>query len=443
MIQDVKKIKAALKGNNTDLVKLLDEYHSSELALILGQLSQEAREQIINLLPVETASEIISEMELESHPERLFENLNEQLVNDIIEELDIDDATDIIAQLSDEKREKILKGISIEDATSIRKLLSYPADSAGGIMNSEMIRLHYSLTKKEAIEEIIRQSEEMEEFYTIYVVDNSNRLLGSVSLKNIIKAKQNSVLENLMETNLITVSPETDQEEVASLLSQYNLTGIPVIDKNEILIGRVTFDDIIDVMQEETTEDILKIAGVSDTEELTGNWKEAVKSRLPWLIVNLGTAFLAGFVVLSFSSTIKSLTILAAFMPIVAGLGGNAGTQALAVTIRRISLSSLPDATFFNTVLKEFLVGLFNGVVVGIIACVVAIITHQTLLFGLVVFMAMTGNLIIAGIAGASVPIILVKLGFDPAVASSIFITTFTDTLGFTLLLGIGSWLLL
>ena len=443
MVQDIKKVKAALSGDSENLKNLLAKYHASELAIILEQLSQSAREQIINILPIEIASEVIAEMEAESHPERLFENLDDKLVSNIVEELDADDATDLISQLSIERREKILKGISPEDASSIRQLLSYAADSAGGIMNSQMIRLHYSLTKKEAIEEIIRQSEEMEEFYTIYVVDNVNRLLGSISLKNIIKAKQNSVLENLMQTDLIFVLPETDQEEVAALLSQYNLPGIPVVDSNHILLGKVTFDDIIDVMEEETTEDILKIAGVSDDEELTGNWKKAVKSRLPWLIVNLGTAFLAGLVVLAFSSTIKSLTILAVFMPIIAGMGGNAGTQALAVTVRRISLSSLPDSAIFKTVLKEFLVGLFNGVIVGFIACIVAIIFNQTWMLGLVVFLAMSGNLIIAGIAGVSVPIILEKLGFDPAVASSIFITTCTDTLGFTLLLGIGSWLLL
>jgi magnesium transporter len=440
---DLEKIEDLLDGNAVELHAFLDNLHPSEIAKILELLPRKSRGKIIHALDVEVASEVISEMDPESHPEELLEELNNELVTNIVEELSYDDATDIVSQLSEEKRDEILESIDKEDAAEIRKLLTYPEDTAGGLMTTELIKVHFGLTKREALEEVIHQSEEMENFYAIYVVDDADRLVGTVSLKNLIKSRQNVKIEDLVDEDVIYVSTDTDQEEVAKMLSQYNLPGIPVVDKNMILLGVVSFDDVLDVLQEETTEDILKIAGVSDDEELSGNWKEAVQSRLPWLLVNLCTAFLAAFVVYLFQPAIEKLTLLSMFMPVIAGMGGNAGTQALAVTIRRISLNTLPDSKIIGAVSKEFFVGLFNGLCCGFIVSIVAFLYGHTILLGLVVFMAMTCNLMIAGVAGASVPILLEKLGFDPAVASSIFITAFTDTLGFLLLLGLASAILL
>lgn len=440
---DLEKIEDLIEGNTSDLQLFIEELHPSEIARILELLNDKKRRLIINLLAVDVASEVISEMDPESHPEKLLEGLNNEFATDIVEELSYDDATDLVSQLSEEKRDEILDSIDEENAANIRKLLTYSEDTAGGLMTTQVIKIHFSLTKKDALEEVAKQSEEIETFYAIYVVDNADRLVGTISLKNLIKARQQVKMEDLLDTDLIYVEADTDQEEVAQLLSQYNLPSIPVVDKNMFLLGAVSFDDVIDVLEEETTEDILKIAGVSDDEELSGNWRAAVKSRLPWLMVNLITAFLAAFVVYFFQPTIEKITLLSIFMPIIAGMGGNAGTQSLAVTIRRISLNTLPDSKILGAMSKELLVGLTNGLVIGVVASIVAIIYNQSVLLGLVVFLAMSGNLMIAGIAGASVPIILEKLGFDPAVASSIFITTFTDTIGFLLLLGLGSYFLL
>ena len=209
------------------------------------------------------------------------------------------------------------------------------------------------------------------------------------------------------------------------------------------LLGRVTVDDIIDVMEEENTEDILKISGVSEDEELSGNWQDAVKSRLPWLVINLGTAFLAASIIRDFDSTVAKLSVISAYMTIIAGMGGNAATQALAVTVRRISLSDLSDKQAYNTVLKEFLVGMINGGANGLIVFLVAYFYDANPMLGLVLFLAMTGNLIIAGLTGASIPLILKRVGIDPAVASSIIITTFTDCIGFLLPLWLATKLLL
>ena len=440
---DVQRLKQALELDDAALSSLVSEYHASEIAIIFENLSQEARERIISVLDAEFASEIISEMDAEFHPEKLLENLHPERRSEIVEELDYDDATDIISQLPEEKQHEILQHLDEEDASNIRSLLKYEEDTAGGLMNTQVIKINARLTKKEALDEIIRQSEEMEEFYTINVVDENNVLKGIVSLKDIIKAKINVRISELVKADFVFVKTDTDQEEVARLISQYNLTSIPVVDGKMHLLGRITFDDVIDVMEEENTEDILKISGVSEDEELAGNWKKAVKSRLPWLILNLGTAFLATSVIRYFDDTIIRLGILAGYMTMIAGMGGNAATQALAVTVRRISLTDLTDNQAYRTVLKEFTVGMINGATIGFMVFLFAVFYDQNPMLGVVIFVAMTGNLIIAGFAGSSIPLLLKRVGIDPAIASSIIITTFTDIFGFFLLLGLASKLLL
>lgn len=440
---DLLKIKQALEGGDEALKSFISEYHPSEIAILFESISQESRERIISILPAEIASEVISEMDSEFHPEKLLENLLPERRSEIVEELDYDDATDIISQLPEEQQQEILEELDEEDASNIRSLLKYEKDTAGGLMNTQVIKINERLNKKEAIEEIIRQSEVMEEFYTINVINDQNILLGIVSLKDIIKARNSVRIKELIKSDFVYVRAETDQEEVAKLISQYNLTSIPVVDDHMQLLGRITFDDVIDVMEEENTEDILKISGVSEDEELAGNWKEAVKSRLPWLVLNLGTAFLAASIIRYFDATIASMGVLAGYMVIIAGMGGNAATQALAVTVRRISLNDLTDNQAYRTVLKEFTVGLINGAAIGFIVFLFALFYDQNPLLGLIIFIAMTGNLIIAGISGSAIPLALKRIGVDPAIASSIIITTFTDVFGFLLLLGLASHLIL
>lgn len=440
---DVTKLRQAINGDDELLKATLGEYHASEIAILFESISNEERERIINLLAVETASEVISEMREEAHPEELLLLLHPDKRTEIVEELDYDDATDIISQLEEHEQKEILEDLSEDDASNIRNLMSYDEETAGGLMNTEFIKINLNLTKKDAIDEIIRQSEEIEEFYTVFVVDDENVFKGIVSLKDIIKAKGNAKITQMVNADVVYVRPETDQEEVAKLISQYNLTSIPVVNEEMKLLGRVTFDDVIDVLEDENTEDILKISGVSEDEELSGNWIEAVKSRLPWLVLNLGTAFLASAVIRFYETTIDSLEVLSAYMVIIAGMGGNAATQALAVTVRRISLYDLTDNQAYRTVLKEFTVGLINGAVTGLIVFLFAFFFDSNQMLGLVIFLAMTGNLIIAGVTGASIPLILKRIGIDPAIASSIIITTFTDVFGFLLLLGLASKLLL
>ena len=440
---DILKIKQALEGEDKDLLLLLADYHASEIAIIFESLSLDSQKKIINLLPIELASEIISEMNPEAHPEELLVDLDPEKRQEIVEELDYDDATDIISQMDKEDQQEILEDLDLEDASNIRNLLNYPEDTAGGLMNTQLIKIDLQMSKKQAIDEIILQSEEIEEFYTIYVVDKTDTLKGIVSLKDIIKSKADISIADLIKKDFVFVKADVDQEEVADLISQYNLTSIPVVDANMKLLGRVTFDDVIDVLEEESTEDMLKISGVSEDEELSGNWQDAVKSRLPWLILNLGTAFLASSVIRYFEPTLSQVVVLTGYMTIIAGMGGNAATQALAVTVRRITLSDLSDNQAYRTVVKEFTVGLINGGVSGIIVFLFAFLYDGNPLLGLVIFLAMTGNLMIAGLTGAGIPLLLKRVGIDPAIASSIIITTFTDVFGFLILLGLASKLLL
>ena len=245
----------------------------------------------------------------------------------------------------------------------------------------------------------------------------------------------------------ISVPPELDQEEVGRIIARYNLVALPVVDDSGRLLGRITFDDVIDVIEAETTEDMLRFGGVSDVEEVRGGWQDAVRSRLPWLLVNLVTASIGAMVVVYFEDTIARLTLLAALMPVIAGTGGNTGTQALAVTIRRLALSRESTARRWSVVGKELVVGSINGLAMGLVAgtvtLTIAVSIGETLMLAPVVMMAMWMNLTVAGFAGAFVPTILERVGVDPAVASSIFVTALTDMIGFFLLLGLATRMLL
>jgi magnesium transporter len=246
-------------------------------------------------------------------------------------------------------------------------------------------------------------------------------------------------VQDLMEDTEIRVSAETDQEEVARLMGRYNVPSVPVVDGAGKLLGQVTFDDVIDVVESEQTEDLLQFGGTSPDEELAAPWSGAVRSRLPWLGINLCTAFLAGWVASLFKEEISRVLALIFWMPIIAGMGGNGGTQALAVTVRRVALGLIPEGHARRVILKEVIAGLVNGLVIGLIAICVAVLMGHGARLGVVVLLAMMGNLFVAGLAGGFIPILLGRLGVDPAVASSIFVTTFTDVCGFLLLFGLTS----
>lgn len=429
------------KGDIAHFIRRAHDIEPADLADVLSALDEQERVAVVQAMPPELSSQALAEMPQEAHAGETLAALDPGQAADIVEELDDDDAADMLRDLNRNQQEQILS--EVEDRSEVDRLLRYDEETAGGRMTTHMVTVPDSATAEEAREEIRRQAEEVEDFYEVFVVDSDHHLVGFLPFKDLVISRPERPVRAFMTPADIFVTPDLDQEEVARLMARYNLPSVAVVDDEGRLLGRVTFDDVIDVVEAETTEDLLKFGGVSADEELAAGWRPAVRSRLPWLSVNLGTAFLAGGVVYLFQHTIQHTLALAVWMPVIAGMGGNAGTQALAVTVRRLALGLIPVDVFTRVVGKEILVGVINGLVMGVTVGTVATLIGQGARLGIVVFLAMTGNLMVAGFAGAFIPLVLERLGIDPAIASSIFVTTFTDVCGFLLLLGLGGMLLL
>ncbi len=427
-------------GRIDEFVKRALDLEPVDLADVLSSLDDDERLTAVRALPPEVSGEALIEMPEDEHAEDTLAALGPEQAADIVDELADDDAADILQELEPEEQERILS--EVEDRSEVDRLLAYDEESAGGLMTTHVVTVFDSATAAEAIEEIRRQAEEMEGFYQVFVVDPAGRLVGLLPLRDLVTSPPGRGVMEFAEAADITVTPDRDQEEVARLMARYNVPSVPVVDVNGVLLGRVTFDDVIDVVEAETTEDLLQFGGVSADEELGASWTEAVRSRLPWLYVNLLTAFAAASVVLVFSDAIQELKWLAVFMPVIAGMGGNAGTQALAVSVRRIALGQVPHGREVEIVGKEMLVGLVNGLANALVAGSIGWLAVGPE-FGGVVALAMMANLAVAGFAGAFVPLLLERLRIDPAIASSVFVTTFTDMCGFFLLLGMATHFLL
>ena len=326
-----------------------------------------------------------------------------------------------------------------EDRDDVNKLLSYKPDTAGGIMATEFVSIRENKTIEKTLKYLQKEGPEAETAYYLYVVDNDDILKGVVSLRDIVCNDFNTKISDITNTNVISVPYYMDQEEVAQEFKKYGFLTIPVVDEKNKILGIVTVDDIVDVMEEETTEDIHRLGGVDEEERVDGTLKESIKSRLPWLIVNLVTAILAASVVGIFEGTISKVVTLATFMPIVAGMGGNAGTQSLTIVVRGIALGELTGENAKRVFLKELLVGLTTGIAIGFIIAVLGFIWEGNVIFGIVIGVAMILNMMVATMAGYIVPVILKKLKIDPALASAVFVTTVTDVLGFFFFLGLAT----
>ena len=413
----------------------------ADLADVLAALDEDERMEVVRILPVELSSQALAELPDEAHAEEMLAALDPEQAADIVDELEDDDAADLLGDLEPHQQERILA--SVEDRTDVDRLLRYDDESAGGLMTTHLVTVTDLDTVGLALEAVRRQAEDVDDVTEIFAVDTARRLVGLLSFKQLVVTPPGRLVRDVMDDADVRVSPEEDQEQVARLMARYNVPSVPVVDPSGRLLGRVTYDDVIDVTEAEATEDLLRFGGVSPDEELGARWTIAVRSRLPWLYVNLLTAFLAAAVVYFFKGSIERVATLAVWMPIIAGMGGNAGTQALAVTVRRLSLGQVPVSRLREVIRKEILVGLFNGIAIGVVISLVAVLLGEPWRLGLVVFLAMGLNLFVAGFAGSFVPVLLERMGVDPAVASSIFVTTLTDVCGFGLLLGLGTVLLL
>jgi len=416
-------------------------------------------EELENIYPVDIAEifdifedhEIIKFYSMVDHEymAKVFEELDDEIQIRLVELLDLkniiklfdfmanDDIADILGILRIDDKKKLLNLMKKGEYKDLETLLGYAEDSAGGIMTTEYIALKASLTTEEAINKIKKIGPKTEIIESIFVIDNFKKLIGIVDIRDILIAENEIKLEDIMEQNIISVTPEVDQEEVSLIVSKYDLEIIPVVSKKNKILGIITIDDIIDVIVEENTEDMLKMGGVSHEETVNSSFFMSVKRRLPWLFINLGTAFLAAFTVSLFEDVIMQVVALAAAMPIVAGMGGNSGTQTLSIVIRGIALGEVDIKEDLKYILKEIGLGIFNGAVLGLVTGAIIFYKYGNIYLSLIIFAAMIGNLVIAGMFGFSLPLILKKLGIDPALASAIFLTTATDVFGFFIFLGL------
>ena len=424
---DLKGIKRALSPlHPSDVARLFEEFEGHE---VVG---------VFKALPPETASEVLLELEGVTR-ELVLASVPADELTEVVAEMATDDATDVVGELADDAAKEVLGGIGWKESVTVQKLLKYPEDTAGGKMQAELVKVTDGSTVGGAIEEVRKVSEATENIACVFVVDSGGRLEGTVALDKLILAKDETPVKEIMKTEPIRVSTEVDQEEVARIFQRYDLLSLAVVDSEERLVGCITVDDIVDVIEEEIFEDFYRMASLNIGERALDPPGRSFGMRSPWLILNLGTAFVAASVVKVFESTIESFVILAVLMPVVANLGGNAATQTITVMIRGLALGELDLKDARRVLFKEAAVGFGNGLVVGAVAGIAAYILGASMMIGVLLFLAMTANLVIAGLSGATIPLILKRFKADPALSASIFVTACTDVGGFFTFLGLAA----
>lgn len=438
-IDHTEEITALLETRNAEaILRLLGDLHAADIVRILTSLEDDQAIELFRYLPPVPSAEVL--LEADEHLRTiLISSISSENLIRVIEEMETDDATDIIAELPLKSAKNVLAGIKEKDSRALKKLLVYPEDTAGGKMQVELLAVHQNATVQETIEEIRRKGREIENLSTVFVVDAEGRLTGAVPLNKLILAGPNVRIKDIVVPDLIKVTTDLDQEEVAKIFQKYDLLSLPVVDSAGVLVGRITIDDVVDVIEEEIFEDFYKMAGLNLEARVMDPARRSIRMRLPWLFVNLATAFLAASVVRIFQGTIEKFVILAVLMPVIAGMGGNAATQTLTVVVRGLALGELSMHNARWVIFKEALVGLFNGLLVGIAATFVAYLLGANIMIGLLLFLGMTANLVIAGLAGTFIPIILKRFNIDPAISATVFVTTCTDVGGFLSFLGLAA----
>ncbi|MFP4176958.1 MAG: magnesium transporter [Planctomycetota bacterium] len=386
------------------------------------------------------------------HAAEIFECLDDELKNELVAvvdsrtlarllvELAADDRTDLVQDMDEEKRHEVLPLLARAERENIRRLASYEEETAGALMTTDYAALPENISVGEALDRLRLEAPDKETIYYVYVIDENRVLTGLVSLKNLILSHPKTrTVGDIAQRDVVSVKVDQDQEEVAHTLSEYDFLAIPVVNDDNVLVGIVTFDDAMDVIEDEAEEDLFQMASVSPEEGINTPLLTSVSLRWRWLVINLGTAVLASISVAFFESAIAQITALAVMMPIIAGMGGNAGTQTMAVMVRGLALEELKLRESWQVILKEIGVGLVNGAITGGLIAVIAIMWYGNPYLGVIMFLAMVGNLAIAGLFGVAFPVILKWLGADPALASTIFITTATDIGGFVIFLGLAT----
>lgn len=431
------------RGARSRLARILTKAYPVEVARLFSTLKGSERRQAFDILLAESDVAHVAAVISEASPADilpLLEKLEPGQIAKYLSEMPADDATSLASHLPDPLAAQVLALMEAEPAADVRELLEHEEQTAGRIMTRNYFALDEDVTIAEAVTALQKRSEEFEMVFYVFVVDKRDHLVGVVSLRKLLTTHPATQLKRIMADDVISARVGADQEEVARLVAEYNLLAVPIVDDERKLVGIVTVDDVIDVLQDEAEEDLLALAGVSAEERVDTRARRSLRLRAPWLLVNLVTAFLASYVVSRFEGSIKQLPQLATLMPIVAGMGGNAATQTLTVIIRGLALNEVVNTT--RATLKQSIVGIGNGVINGLVCAAVVAGYYHSAWLGLIIAVAMMINMLVAGVAGTLLPVILKRLNIDPAVASSVFVTTCTDVAGFFSFLGIATLLL-
>jgi magnesium transporter len=415
--------------------EMIDQQYSIDVASALGEFDDDQMLSILALLDTEDIAAIFEEADLDFQT-KLTELLDTKVLIQMFTHMSPDDIADFLGDISIHQRKKLLGLMKQRDSQEIQMLLGFEPDTAGGIMTTQYIALKENLSMKDVLQKIKDIGPKTEVIEKIFVINQTNELIAFADLRDILTSSEDTLLSEIMDENILYVYPDTDQEQVSLIVSKYDLKALPVVNKKHAILGIITPDDVIDVIVEEHTEDILMLSGVSKDEKIGSKLSVSVTRRLPWLIINLMTAFMASFTVGLFEDVIVQVVALAAAMPIVAGMGGNAGTQTLSIAIRSIALGEVDIKEDWKYVFNEIFLGLINGITTGLITGLVLYVKYRNIFLSLIILAAMVGNLVIAGFFGFLIPMILKKYNLDPAVSSSIFLTTATDVGGFFIFLG-------
>ncbi len=428
-------------GQGEAVAALLDPLHAADVAHLLEQIDAKKRRDVLTVWPGGLEGEVLSELD-ESLREEVIEQLAPAELAEAVRELESDDVVDLVEYLDEDQQEAVLDALDASDRVVVEQALTYPEESAGRHMQSELVRAPEHWTVGEAIDYLRSDIVLPEQFYHIILVDPRLKAVGYVTLGRILSNARDVPLKDITEDTFRTFHVGQDVEEVAQAINHYHMITAPVVDDDDRIVGVITIDDAMMFLEEEAEEDILRLAGVGEG-SLSDRVIETTKQRFPWLAVNLVTAILASLVIALFEEVIAGLVALAVLMPIVASMGGNAGTQSLTVAVRALATRDLTTANVWRVIRREVLVGLINGAIFAVIMGIVGIIWFGSPMLGAVIGVAMVINLVVAGLAGTVIPVILEKLGVDPALASGAFVTTVTDVVGFFAFLGLAAvWLL-
>ena len=426
------------EGNVAFINQKLKDLHEADVANLIENLSSDTRTKLIEIESFNVDPEIFIELN-ESIQSEVLQLLSIESLIKIIKRLESDNAIKILENLSKEIKEKVLEKLPPKDKFLLQEGLSYPEDSAARIMQREFTAVPNNWTVGQTIDYLREEKDLPEEFLEIFIVDNDFKPIGTVPSSRVLRTARDLTMNSIMTEMPVLISVNMDKEEVGLTFENYNLVSAGVVNKENKLVGMITADDVVTVVQEEAEEDALRLAGVGD-EEITDSVMLKTKRRFNWLLLNLFTALLATWVISFFGASIEQMVALAFLMPIVASMGGNAGMQTLAVTIRAIATKELSKSNFNRVVGKEFLIGILNGIIFAIITAVIVQFWFKEINLSLLIGISMILNMIVAGLFGILVPVSLKKFNIDPALASSVFVTTITDVIGFLSFLGLGSF---